>query len=97
MRIQKRMALAASGAAFVGTMALGLGAAVPAGAQVTAAPHRASTAFSGIRTDGGYGYGYGYGRHRGRHGYGYGYGYHRPRHGYQYGYQSSRHRHAYTY
>ena len=93
MGIQKRMALAASGAAFVGTTVLGLGT-VPAGAQVTAAPHRAVAGhlFSGIRTDGGYGYGY---RHR-HHGYGYGYGY-RHRHGYNYGYQSSRHRHSYSY
>ncbi|GAB3987875.1 hypothetical protein GCM10029978_108380 [Actinoallomurus acanthiterrae] len=83
MRIRKWMALATSGAALAGTTALGLGAAVPAGAQVTAAPHGAGVTashhdvaghmLSGIRT-GGWGYGYGYG------GYGYGYG------GYGYGY-----------
>lgn len=75
MRIQKRMALAISGAAFAGATALTVGAAVPAGAQASAAPHGIATSHHTVAghilsplggDDDGYGYGYDYG-------YGYGY------------------------
>jgi hypothetical protein len=63
MKIQKRVALAISGAAFAGTTALAFGVAGPAGAQaitsaphnaVAAAPHQASVGHvaGAIRTDG---------------------------------------------